>query len=44
VPYLFYVVLTKARIQPVLGEAVDMVLLTTGAFETVRDKVGGSHD
>ena len=37
IPYTLFVILTKARIQPVLNEAMDMLLLTNGAFETVNE-------
>ena len=34
-PYILFAILTKARIQPVLNEAMDMLILTNGAFETI---------
>ena len=35
VPYLLFAIMTKARIEPVLKEALEMVILTNGAFEAI---------
>jgi hypothetical protein len=38
IPYLLYVNVAKAIVQPVLDEAMDMAVLTSGTFEERKSK------